>query len=79
MRYVLDILKDQLRSERQARGQAKQWLRGPGLDGGDRDDVRAFEESLHLAEKRIPQLEDAIELIGDAMSHRESKRRQPIS
>jgi hypothetical protein len=64
MKYAIDILKEHLKNERQARGQAKEWLRGSGIDGRNKDDVRAFEESLSLAQKRIPQLEEAIETLG---------------
>lgn len=68
MKYAIEILKEHLKNERQARGHAKEWLRGSGIDGRNRDDVRAFEESLSLAQKRIPQLEDAIETLGAKMS-----------
>lgn len=68
MKYAIEILREHLKNERQARGQAKEWLRGSGIDGRDKDDVRAFEESLSLARQRIPQLEEAIETLGAAVS-----------
>lgn len=71
MKYAIDLLKENLKNERQARGHAKQWLRGSGNHVRDADDIRAFEESLSLAEKRIPQLEDAIETLGMELSKRD--------
>jgi hypothetical protein len=68
MKFVLDILKDRLRTERVCRAQAQEWLdiyKDLALKGKihlyTAADVNAFEESLRLAHERIPQLVLAID------------------
>jgi len=60
MKYVIDLLKKQLRNEKNYKTTHEKCLR----DGvGNVSDHRAFEMSIRLAQERIPQLEKAIKML----------------
>jgi len=60
MKYVIEILKKELRKEKNYQTTHNKCLR----DGvGNVSDKRAFEMSVRIAQKRIPELEQALDII----------------
>lgn len=62
MKYVLELLQTKLNNELKELETASQILKGKGFIMNE-DTQKAFEESKRLASIRIPQLQEALELL----------------